>query len=73
MVLQPDLVLLDDVGKLSGPDEAVVRRDEEETVAAVQGGRSGLHQPGLDVPTAWGKKKFTKHTDKWLISDRVII
>ena len=49
----PHLVLLDDVGELSGPDEAVVWRDEQETVAAVQGGRSGLHQPGLDVPSAW--------------------
>ena len=50
---QANLVPLDDVGKLSGPDEAVVRRDEQETIAAVQGGRSGLHQPGLDVPSAW--------------------
>lgn len=32
----PHLVLLNDVRKLSGPDEAVMRSDEEETVAAVQ-------------------------------------
>lgn len=49
---KPDLVLLDDVGELSGPHEAVVWRDEQETVAAVQGGRSGFYQPGLDVPPA---------------------
>lgn len=50
---QTNLVPLDDIGKLSSPDEAVVWRDEQETIAAVQGGHSGLHQPGLDVPSAW--------------------
>lgn len=38
-----DLVLLNDVCKLSSPDEAVVWCNEQETVAAVQGWRSGLH------------------------------
>lgn len=64
-------VLFDDVGKLSGPDEAVMRRDEQEAIAAVEGGRSGLHQPGLDVPSAWcctGMEK-KQHTDRWLIAE----
>lgn len=59
-----DLVLFDDVGEFSGPDEAVVWRDEQETIPTVQGGRSGLHQPGLNVPSAcWymGREKNT-HT-----------
>lgn len=64
---KPDLVLLDDVGKLSGPHEAVVRRDEQETVAAVQGGRSGFYQPGLDVPPAW-----IKDTHKELLWDSIV-
>ena len=65
------LVLLNDVGELSCPDKAVVWRDEQETIAAVEGGRSGLHQPGLHVPSAWcytGRKKHNTQ-DRWLIRD----
>ena len=42
--------LLDNIRKLSCPDEAVVVSDQEEAVATVQGGRSGLNKPGLDMP-----------------------
>lgn len=52
------LALLNNIGKLSDPDEAVLWRDEQETVAAIQGGCSRLHQSGLDVPAAWF------HTDR---------
>ena len=58
-----DLVLFDDIGEFSSPDEAVVWRDEQETIPTVQGGRSGLHQSGLNVPSAcWymGRKKHTR-------------
>ena len=50
------LSFLYDVGKLPSPDEAVVGRDQEETVSAVQGRGSGLHQPGLNMAPAWHKR-----------------
>lgn len=64
--LRPDsyLAFLYDVGELPDPDEAVVRSDEQEAVSAVQRGRSGLHQPDLDVSSPW----FHINTDRWLIS-----
>lgn len=49
----PYFVFLDDIGELSDPDEAVVRGDEQEAVAAVQRGSSGLHQADLDMPSTW--------------------
>lgn len=48
-----NLVFFNDIGKLSNPDKAVVWRDEQETIATVQGGCSRLHQSGLDMASSW--------------------
>ena len=47
------LGLLDDVGELPAPHEAVFGREEEEAVAAVQGAGHRLHQTHLHVSPAW--------------------
>lgn len=50
--LDTDLRLLDHVGKLSNPQEAVMGGEQEEAVPAVEGGGARLHQPRLHVSSS---------------------